>query len=217
MPVTFADLKDEVAIITQDSSVNLVAQVETALNEALYNVAEEMISSGGIPDLKRIGTFTTVVDQAWTTLPTGFNGKLLFAGNDSNCLAIADGGVEELMEENPLLDTSGPVHTVALEGSVLYYQGIPTSATSHPILYQVYPTLWALESDVVPDYIPVELQRSLFVHYAAAEMFNKIEDGIDGEKVNTAAQLGLHEKALTKMRHHLGRRKASNKRSAWLI
>jgi hypothetical protein len=216
MATTFAHLKDEVAILLQDTSAEIVARIPIALNEALYSVADELISCGGIPDLKAIGTFETVVDQAWTTLPTGFNGKLLFAGNDSTCLAIADGGVAQLMAENPSLDESGPVHTVALEGSVLYYQGIPSSATTYPILYQINPTVWSDDADVVADWVPLHLQRLLFVHKATATLFNWIEDGIDGDQVNTLAQLGLHEKYLTQMREFLARRKTASMRSIWL-
>jgi hypothetical protein len=48
-------------------------------------------------------------------------------------------------------------------------------------------------------------------------LFNWIEDGIDGEKVNTLAQMGLHEKYLQQMREFLGRRKTASMRSAWVI
>ena len=216
MPVTFADLKDEVAVILQDTSTSFAARIENALNEALFDVAEECISIGGIPELKAIGTFTTVVDQAWCNLPSGFNGKLLFVGNDSTSLAVADGGVKQLMEDAPLLDAIGPVHTVALEGIILYYQGIPSEATSYPILYQINPTLWALDADVVPSWVPVHLQRLLFVHKAAAILWNMIEDGINGDKVNTNANLGLYGKYLQQFKEFITRRRKASKRSAWM-
>ena len=217
MPTTFTNLQDEVQVLVQDTSTELTQKIPIALNEALFSVADEMISSGGIPELKRIGVFTTVIDQAWTNLPSGFNGKLLFVGNDSTSLAVADGGVKQLMEDNPLLDSTGSVHTVALEGTILYYQGIPTEATTYPILYQINPTPWVDGGDLVEDYIPFHLQRSLFIHKAAADLWDKIEDGMEGEKVNTAVQLGLHEKYVTQMREHLARRRINSKRSVWRV
>jgi hypothetical protein len=187
MAVTLDDLRDEVLIIVRDDGSTAEEMADVKLNEALMAVADTVV----IPELKRVGQFTTVVDQAWATMPTGFTGKLLFVGNDSTSLAVADGGVMQLMENNPLLDESGSVHTVALEGNIIYYQGIPSEATSFPILYTVWPDLMS-GTVGVPDYIPAHLQRGLFVHHAAAMIFNTIEDGIEGEKVNMLAQLGLH-------------------------
>jgi hypothetical protein len=215
MSMTFRQLKDEVEVILQDSSADLIDRIPHALNEALFSVADELISEGGIPELKRIGTFTTVVGQAWATMPTGFNGKLLFVGNESESLAIATGGVRQLMEGNPELDSTGDVHTVALEGSTIYYQGIPSSATSFPILYQINPTQWTDDVDTTDTWVPTHLERGLFVHKAASILFNLVEDGIDGEKVNTKAQLGLHAGYLTQMREFLARRRPHAMRSVW--
>ena len=210
MTTTLSDLHDEVSIVVQDSSETIEDMIDQKIEEAFFAVHSRCI----IPDLKRIGSFTTVVGQAWTTMPTGFNGKLLFVGNDSTSLAIADSGVTQLMEVTPLLDESGPVHTVGLEGSILYYQGIPSSPITYPLLYVIKPTALSV-SDEVPSYIPEYLQRSLFIHYAAAQIFNIIEDGIDGEKVNTSAQLLLHEKAVEQLDAHFAARRVASARSVW--
>lgn len=217
MPVTFQDLIDETTIILHDSSTDFQDLIPVKLNEAMFAVADEAVSSGGIPELKRIGIFTTVPAQAWTNLPTGFNGKLLFVGNEEISLAIADGGVQQLMEINPLLDEEGLVHTVALEGTILYYQGIPSIATNYPILYQVWPTELVAASDPVPAWVPQHLQRGLFIHKAAALIYNLIEDGIEGEKVNTQAQLMLHNGYVTQYLEYLGRRRPGRKTSAWMV
>lgn len=210
MAVTLDDLHDEVKIIVRDTSDTVEDMIDAKLTEALMSVASECV----IPDLKRIGQFTTVVDQAWVTMPTGFNGKLLFVGNDSTSLAVADGGVQQLMEDTPLLDESGPVHTVALEGNILYYQGIPTEATSYPILYQIWPDTFDVTPSV-PTWVPPHLERGLFIHKAAALIFNIIEDGVIGEKVNMAAQLLLHQTYLDQFKAYLGSRRTAAKRSVW--
>lgn len=212
MAVTLSDLRDEVLVIVRDTSATVADMVDAKINEALMAVADSVV----IPELKRIGLFTTVVDQAWATLPTGYNGKLLFVGNDSTSLAIATGGVKQLMAENPLLDESGPVHTVALEGNIMYYQGIPSSATTYPILYMIWPTELVADGDSVPSYIPPHLQRGLFIHYAAALIFNIIEDGVSGEKVNMAAQMGLHNGYLNQFLEYISKRRISCKSSVWL-
>lgn len=211
MSVTLSDLHDEVDILVRDTSDEIANLIDIKINEAFAMVHDLVV----IPDLKRIDIFTTVPDQAWTTMPTGFNGKLLFVGNDSTSLAIADAGVEQLMEVTPLLDESGPVHTVALEGNTLYYQGIPDSATTYPILYVVKPTPLVKDRDEVPSYIPEHLQRGLFVHLAASLLFNIIEDGIEGEKVNTSAQRYLHNGYMEQFNAHLASRRTASARSVW--
>ena len=211
MPVTLNDLHDEVAILVRDTSDDIENLIDVKLNEAFATVHDLVV----VPELKRVGSFTTVTDQAWTTMPTGFNGKLLFVGNDRTSLAVADAGVVQLMEDCPALDASGPVHTVALEGSTLYYQGIPSDATTYPILYVVNPTPLSRGKSEVPDYIPAHLQRGLFVHLAAALLFNIIEDGVEGEKVNTSAQTYLHQGYFDQFRAHMSSRRTASARSIW--
>ena len=209
--VTFSDLIDEVQILVVDDSPSVVNAIPGKINEALFEVAE----SASIPDLKRVGIFTTVIDQAWATMPDGFNGKLLFVGNDRTSLAIAEGGVQQLMEVTPTLDELGSVHTVALEGSIMYYQGIPSEATTYPILYMAYPTLLVGSRDVVPSYIPPHLQRSVLIHSAAAKIFNTIEDGVEGDKVNTNAQLFLHNTYLEQFKAFWAKRRTNAARGVW--
>lgn len=211
MSVMLSDLHDEVSILVKDASEDIENMIDDKINEAISAVHDVVV----VPELKKIGTFTTVLGQAWTTMPTGFNGKLLFVGNDSTSLAIADAGVTQLMEESPLLDESGPVHIVALEGTTIYYQGIPSEATTYPILYVTNPELLVKSRDAVPDYIPVHLQRGLFVHFAASRLFNIIEDGIEGEKVNTNAQMYLHQTYLDQFLAHISSRKTASARSVW--
>lgn len=209
--VTFEDLIDEVQIIVVDDSDSVVDAIPKRINEALF----EAVEAADIPEFKKVGIVTTIIDQAWTTMPSGFNGKLLFVGNDSTSLAIAEGGVQQLMETSPLLDESGPVHTVAVEGTTLYYQGIPDAATVLPILYRVFPTAFSASNDVVPDCIPPHLQTSVLVHSAAAKIFNTIEDGVEGEKVNTNAQLYLHNGYLEQLKAFWAKRRINAARSVW--
>jgi len=42
-----------------------------------------------------------------------------------------------------------------------------------------------LDADV-PDVVPVQLHQPLLVGWVCAHIFNQIEDGIEGQKVNTA-------------------------------
>jgi hypothetical protein len=48
----------------------------------------------------------------------------------------------------------------------------------------------------VPSCIPEQFQHDLLVNYACKEIFDEIEDGIDGQKLQTANFAGKYQAAL---------------------
>lgn len=211
MSLTLTELKTEISIIVKDESDYVTDNLENFINEALYAVTDET----DIPDLKSLTSVSTELAQAWVNMPSGFNGKLLYAGDANGGITIYPGGLEDLLLRDPGLDRVGSVDSVALEGSVLYYQGIPeTSATITLLLYE-RPTLLSSANPTAPDYIPLHLQRGLLSHRAAAVIFDKIEDAFEGRKANMEAQMLLAESYMTQFREHLGRRRRSHMKSCW--
>ena len=53
-----------------------------------------------------------------------------------------------------------------------------------------------------PTWIPADLQRGLIVDYVLMELWGLEEDGIDGQKINTAFYTNRHNKALQDMARH---------------
>jgi hypothetical protein len=205
-----SELVEETKLALQDGGDIEEGRVKLALNEAYKEIVEET----EIPSLKKVTTVTTVVSQAWLNMPEGFSGKLRYVGDSSGKIQILDNGVEELIESYPSLDTVGDVECVALQGNVLYYQGIPSTATDLVVLY--YEDVNDLEAeDDTPDYLPEYLHRELLVNKAATKEYSRIEDGMEGIKVNTVKYATAYEEAKQKLQEWIARRRRHNHRSRW--
>lgn len=209
--MNFGEIQREVKEILQDASPTIVADIPDFINEAYVGLSEEV----EIPSLKTLTSVVTSISLAYVNMPAGFSGKLLFVGDISARIDIAEGGLEELLEENPLLDTSGSVTKVALEGNILYYQGIPATTTTLIILSYSTPTLLSDTFDS-PLHLPAHIHRPLLVYKAAALGYNIIEDGIEGEKLMTLKYENLYQtQGLAKFREYLVKRKSNISRSIW--
>ena len=206
----FAELVEETKLALQDAGDISEERVKLSLNEAYLEITDET----EIPSLKKLTTVTTVVGQSWLNMPEGFSGRLRYVGNGDGKLSIVDGGLEGLIQIYPLLDDVGSVTDVALQGTLLYYQGIPDIAEDLVVLY--YEDVNILEADDdTPDYLPEYLHRDLLVNKAAFREYSNIEDGIEGIQVNMQKYKGLYEEAKQKLQDWLARRRRHSSRSVW--
>lgn len=206
----FAELVEETKFALQDAGDISEERVKLRLNESYQEITDET----EIPSLKKMTTVSTVPAQAWLNMPEGFSGRLRYVGNSDGKLNIVKGDLEGLIELFPLLDTVGDVTDVALQGTLLYYQGIPTAATDLVVLY--YEDVPILEADDdTPDYLPEYLHIDLMVNHAAWKEYCRIEDGIEGIQVNVLKYKGLYDEAKGKMQEWLARRHRQSHRSVW--
>ena len=206
--MNFKELIDEVTITLQESSSAILDRIPGWLNDALADAIEQ----ARVPGFKQLETVNTVLDQSYTVLPATFNGKMLYVGTEQG--ELETGTLEELLEENPNLDCEGDLYKVAVEGNMIYYQCIPSTATSITFLYRRPPQEMVNDNDT-PEGLPSWLCRDILVPGAAARGFNLIEDGIEGEKVNTNAQLILYNRGLFKLMEFVGRRIDHRSNSVW--
>lgn len=196
---TFLKLKTIVDKIIQDD--DLVENISTYLNQGVTEIAGGMLSAFGdritpaLPELFTIATVDTVTDAAYVAMPSIFQRDLQFvAKSDGVEVDIANSFIE-FSECYPLLDHSGPVVEVIEKGGQLYYQGIPTSADTLTLHFYRFPVEMTANSDV-PDGIPEHLHIPLLVNYAAWKCYEKIEDGLEGDVVNTTKYMQLFMAAL---------------------
>lgn len=193
------------------------ADITSLLNEAVLSVAAEV----EMPDFKRMDVIPTVVGEysiSLTGLTGGFSGLLrrvqFYNGTDYVNISIFQ-SLDSLLDEYPEWNETGDVEAVALEGSTLWYYKSPEEATNIRVLYYSNPTSLAEDTDT-PSSFPLHLHRSLFAFKVAAWIWDKVEDGLIEEKVNTNLYLHRHLKeGLIPLREWIARRRKHTISSTW--
>ena len=212
------EIRTEIENIVQDDSFN-----SDTLNDYIN---QSIIYAGAqvdIPELKGINTVDTVLGQAYASLSGltgGFSGKLRrVKDSDGNAICIYS-DLALLMDAYPTMDEEGEVEAVALEGSTLWYQDIPAAAETLTCLYYRNPTTLSLDNEIPSDF-PTHLHRQLFVHGSAWMIFDQIEDGIEGEKVNTKGQFwhsfdeSNRHSGIVKLREWISKTRRHSISSSW--
>ena len=213
--MNYGDIQTEVEVLLQDGSSEIVSRIAGAVNEALFYAIDKV----DIPALKRLVSVSTVVDQAWASLPSSSAGKLLHvsssSSNGSEILILSN--LEDLLERSPSLDYEGDVEMVALEGTTLYYQGIPSEATALLIHHYIYPDELAGANDV-PNYLPESTHRKLLIHGAAAILYEYIEDGLDEkEKTNTIWHTNMRDQGIVDLLSWRAKNRSGKVRNSYSV
>ena len=202
------ELRDEVKIIIADPDYS-DDEIDKYINQALSYTAGLV----NLPDLKAIESVDTITSQNYVNLSTitgGFSGVLR---------RVVKEGIKiyptlELLASDYVgnWDAAGEVEAVCLEGNVLWYQKIPALAETLMCVLYKNPTVLE-DDDDIPSNLPASLHKLLLVNGASHLIYNEIEDGIEGEKVNTAVQFGFSfnennkHSGIIKLREHLSRRR----------
>jgi hypothetical protein len=189
--MNLGQLKDEVIIVLGDTSFN------SSLVSWINNSVEQIIDDANVPGFKEILSVNTALGAAHTTLGATCSGRILYAGTATAELAGGVVTLEHMMKMYPGMDEEGDVEYIAVEGSTLYYQKIPSTITALTLLHRRKPVVMVDDGDE-PEGIPSHLHLNVIVSRAAMFGFDRIEDGCEGEKVNTIAQSirykqGLHD------------------------
>lgn len=189
--MNLAEMRTALSDIIQDPSYT-DEYLDNFINYAYLLACGEVELSS----LKRLDVVTTVADQYsldLSTLTGGFAGRLSYIGRSSSSSTSevkVCASLELLLSEYPGLDKTGSsVVAVAVEGSTLYYQPAPASVAAQETLRVVYyrnPSELSAPGDI-PTHIPEMLHRELLINGAAWAIFDQIEDGLDGEKINAKA------------------------------
>lgn len=195
----------------------------------LNGYIDQCISYAGaqvdIPGLKRIDTVETVLSQNYAVLSGltgGFSGKLRRVKDADGDGIYIFPKLELLMDEYSTMVEVGEVEAVALEGSTLWYQKIPAEVEILTCLYYQNPASLALDTSS-PDDFPAHLHRQLFVYGTSWMVYNLIEDGIEGDKVNVKNNFYQsfdeenRHSGITKLREWLGKVKQHNISSSWKV
>jgi hypothetical protein len=181
------------------TSTYLIGQVNEAMNNiaAGIRMPDQQISPP-LPDLYKYAVVNTDLTLPYVSLPSDYQRKV-FKIIDQTLYQILppEGGdyysFARFLRQINRLDFSetGEVYRVAIKGSKLYYQGIPSAAYPLGVHYYRKPVPMSLEGDE-PDGIPSELshlQSSLLKHYVLRDIYGEmLEAGV----TEPAAALKYH-------------------------
>ena len=177
---TVDQIISEVSDIIKDDSYG-PSEILRRLSECLYFVARRLNFS----DLEGEDTITTATDAYVKALPSDFHHNLFdcWSGTHNRQLKVHDSkrAINQYLDR---LDSGGSVIAVCQDGRNLYYQRQPSVAETLRLFYYKKPTSLALAGNL-PTYIDDDFHDSLFVNFACWKLYARIEDGVDGEKVNT--------------------------------
>jgi hypothetical protein len=211
-------IRNEVENLIDDPSYD-ADTIDSYINHTLAFAAGQV----NLPSLKRISTVATVVEQAYVSLlgvAPDFSGVLrrVKRANGDEPLVYPD--LERLLDDYPEMDKEGAVEATTLEGSVLWYQKIPVSPETLTILFYENPSP-LLKGEDIPSDFPVHTHRKLFVHGTAFMIFDQIEDGIEGDKINSKQHFyhsfdeRSRDSGITKLREWLARTTKHHISSVW--
>lgn len=206
--MNLSELKDEVIIALGDTSFN--DKLANWINDAV----EQIIDDANVPGFKELLSVDTVVGQAYTTLGATCSGRILYAGIAT---AELEGGVvtfEHMLRMYPAMSEEGDVEYIAIEGNTMYYQKVPSVATTLTLLHRRKPVAMVEDEDE-PEGIPSHLHLSVIVPKVAIFGFDRIEDGAEGKKVNVIAQSINYKKGLHDLMCWIAKRVPHRSTSIW--
>jgi hypothetical protein len=202
MSFTFKELIDFVAEIIQDPSFT-DEDIGKYLNRGVGRVCSGILLPGThaisppLPDLFTTDTIETVPDAGVANLPDDYDrGLTMVLDDDSNVIPIAR-SMRVFMQKYPVLQ-NGNIHNCVAVGKRLMYRDVPTTAKTLTVHYYKKPSKME-EDDDIPDGLPEALHYNLLVPFASKEIFNLIEDGISGPKVNTEKWTDLFHAAVNEL------------------
>jgi hypothetical protein len=210
-------IRNEVENLVDDQSYD-ADTIDRYINDTLA-FAAGLVS---LPTLKMIGVVDTVVGQAYmSAVPADstFSGVLRRVKKADGKEPRIYPDLERFLDDYTM-DNEGQVEAVCLEGSVLWYQKIPSTPETLTILYFKNPSPLSQDNDEPSDF-PGHTHRKLFVHGTAFTIFDQIEDGVEGDKVNTQSQF-FHsfnsrnpDSGINKLREWLARTQPHHISSVW--
>jgi hypothetical protein len=181
---TAGELIEEISDIVLDSRYD-EDMILVMLNKAMQYVASMLI----LPDLETSATVTTIASVNTLQLPDNFHRNLFRVTATDQAAHPGEiklfGSVAALASHfgGTLTETGNRVTAVAPSGKSLVYAKIPEQPESLTIRYHRLPVDMTSDIDE-PDGLP-PAYFEILLHRVCYNIFSRIEDGTEGDKVNT--------------------------------
>lgn len=192
---------------------SVISRVERAVDDASFGRGdirgyindglEAVAGALPLPSLEKTAVVETVADQNWLELPSDFYMHLRYVQSEkTNRRVQMYPDIARLYERTPVTE-GGLVRRCTAVGGRLYYSPTPASPEELKIVYHARPERYTA-SGTVTDYIPAHIGPALLEAYACKEIWDLIEDGVDGAKINTDRWEQKHAQRLEALMLFLG-------------
>ena len=183
-------LADDVMLVVQDASFDYEKIVEY-FNDCLMELAGEFL----IPDLEKWDDIRTDLNVDHIRMPADFMKNLRYCHSITNNREIkVYGSLSQMYRLFSVLNLTGNVLGVCVTARNLYYQRIPSTVETLRINYYTFPERLLSRYDK-PVCLPWHLAKMLLKAYACKEIFSILEDGMDGQQINTKTWEGRYRAA----------------------
>ena len=200
---TVKELTERILRIVQDRSFT-ADDVLVYLNECLLEIAGSEDPQILLPDLEAQADVTTSTSGPSCDLPENFQKNLFgcYSLTQNRPIKVFNSKILLLQRFRPI-DQVGLVRGVAQVGKKLWYQRIPSTAETLTLYFYGKPSP-LVDENSRPECLPDHLARRLLENGVIARMYDLIEDGMDGAKVNTTHYLDLYNAALLELAAFIG-------------
>lgn len=184
---TGGEIAETVLGTVQDDSYDEDSVIKL-LNECVAMLSRRLI----LPSLDAEATVVTVTDAHSVALPATFQRNLYHCqdGNDWNAIEVCNSKDQLSRYYDPRLVKSNTyVKGVAAVRPLLYYAPRPIVATTLTLRFQRKPSIITDTTEL--DTILPDGFSDIFENYATWKLFEKIEQGIEGAKVDTGYHMNL--------------------------
>ena len=170
----------------QDDSFTVEGHIMPLINEALDLVAYDFCHAG----LASTAVINIAAgDTGPAPLPEDYHHDVYRVENETFKRPVfVRSNIDVLAKLYDELESTGPIDDVAAEGDQLYFEPYPTTTDQRlKVYYYRKPVEYeSIDTDETPEWLPASFHKSLIVDYALKELWALVEDGIDGQKINTS-------------------------------
>ena len=191
-----------VVLVVDDTSFD-----EDAILGFLNKGIREIAGTIDLPELRTSDSVDTSTSYNYVTMPSDYQKKCFIVASVDNEFRVDKPGelyqYHRFINRYPVSNAGSSVSDVVINGNTLFYDPIPDTSEELRVEYLRAP-IALVTGSATPDGIPAHLHESLLVSFAAKEIFNLIEDGLEGKKVNTKMNEELYRRALQELHLFLG-------------
>jgi len=177
------------------------------LNAAQVAIAERVLLPGLSDGLATISATTGAM---YATVPATYHRRIFMAKNTTTGAAVDVfsnlGILAQTKEIYPSIDNEGDVVAIAIHAGRIVYQMVPTSAQTISLMFYRLPVPMTESSTSYPDGMggsrvadSKEALDFALIHHAAWNCYERIEDGMEGQKVNSERHKGLFDKHMERL------------------